>query len=85
MSVEGDKGGGGLEKKVNSENGEREMGLKIKEKRFLNLQQTGSEFKAKRSDSALATSPLSCLIKTDPLGRLPPSVRAVGSSIPYFR
>ena len=64
--------------------GERER-RKEKEKRFLVLLLLGSEFVQKRCGSASSTSPLSGLIKIKPLRRLPPSVRADGSSNPPFR
>ena len=85
MSVEGEKGGGRLGKKVNSEF-EGEKWVREREKiGFCILAANWFENKAKRSGSGLATSPLSELIKIKPLGRFTPSVRADHISNLNFR
>ena len=88
MSGEVGKRGGGVRKKVNSENLEREREkrkIRRREKRFLKCAANSSEFVQNLGDSALATSTLSGERKNEPLGRIPPSVRADGSSILLFR
>ena len=72
MSGEGDKGGGGLKKMMNSANLEREREKRKKNKRrkrFLKCAANGSEFVQNLSESALSTSPLSGERKTKQIGR----------------
>ena len=57
MSVEGDKGDGEGKKKVNSRRGERERREKRRKNVSASLLLLGSDFSAKRSDSASSTSP----------------------------
>ena len=70
---------------MNSKRGERERREKEKKKRFLQLLLLGSEFEPKRSESELATSPLSELGKIIPLGRITHSARADSVSKLSFR
>ena len=85
MSEEGDKGGGGLEKMMNSEfEGEKRVRERERNE-FCSNCRNRSGNKTKRNGSGLATSPLSVFLKIKPLRRLPPSVRADGSSNLTFR
>ena len=85
MSVKGEKGGGGLGKKVNSELRERKWVREREEIGFCSNCRNWFENKAKSSDSGLSTSPLSGPIKIEPLGRMGPSVRTEQSSNRVFR
>ena len=70
---------------MNSVEREREEGKTKGKNRVLVSVQLGSDFVQKGCGSGLATSPLSCLIKINPLGRIAPSVRADLSSFRLFR
>ena len=85
MSVKGEKGGGGLGKKVNSELREIKWVREREKNGFCSNCCNWFGNKAKRSGSGLSTSPLSCLIKINSLGRNHQSARAVSVNKLSFR
>ena len=85
VSEEGDKGGGGLGKKVNSELRERKWVREREKNGFCSNCCNWFGNKAKRSGSGLSMSPLSGPIKIEPLGRLVHPARTELSSNRVFR